>query len=708
MMNKNNSLKRIARLIPPIRRLHDSALDANIKLDKYAQENEKLRSFMEQEAEKIRVFNIQHSELNKKVANIDLIKDELKFEKEKCIDLVRQRGELELKLTREQDLGRLNRSINKGYTNLISKHSILRTDVLEKQNLVEKKMIEIEVLSKELDVAKATNFEQESHSVNLDKILKERLDEIDTLTKELQNLSLERQNQSNHHLFLESLLQKNSINIEQLSSNLEKSESDNLEQIRRSLELEGIIIEKNSEIAKLGQNLLDSKIPYQEQIRRSLELENIVTEKNSEIAKFDQSLQDIEQHYEKQIEELKHSLLDAKVPYEEQIKRSLELEGIVTEKNLTIEKLGMSLQNVELKYKEQVKRSLVLENDLQIQFDKNRTISTKLLETQNFEEQVKDLLQDVEKLNAKIASDKLKLQDVQERLGDSQHFATIRSEEALARILGKISSIDFKGSQTPMITDNGPLSNYSAQEQVVGKYFDLLINCLTGTLYEDKPISPWSEGRYDEEVRNLGRDWPATAPSMIGSVRMKSLQQLVCDIIENNIEGDAIETGVWRGGACILIKSIFDTYGCHDRKVWVADSFQGLPKPDADNYSFDANDDHHSYGALSVSQEEVEENFRKFGVLDNNIKFLKGWFKDTLHKAPIKTLAILRLDGDMEESTVQSLDALYHKVSKGGYVIIDDYGLGPCRDAINIFRQEKGIKSPLVEVDGACVYWQVQ
>jgi predicted O-methyltransferase YrrM len=103
----------------------------------------------------------------------------------------------------------------------------------------------------------------------------------------------------------------------------------------------------------------------------------------------------------------------------------------------------------------------------------------------------------------------------------------------------------------------------------------------------------------------------------------------------------------------------------------------------------------------------VEQNFRRYQLLDEQVVFLEGWFKDTLHKAPIEQLALLRLDGDMYESTMDALDALFAKVSPGGFVIVDDYVLKPCAKAVNDFREKHGITSLMQEVDGSAVWWQV-
>jgi hypothetical protein len=175
----------------------------------------------------------------------------------------------------------------------------------------------------------------------------------------------------------------------------------------------------------------------------------------------------------------------------------------------------------------------------------------------------------------------------------------------------------------------------------------------------------------------------------------------------DDIPGDFIEAGVWRGGACIFMKGIVEAYGDYERRIFVADSFAGLPAPNVDEYPADAGDLHHAFKQLAVSRLEVEENFRQYGLLDERIIFLEGWFKDTLPTAPIDRLAVLRLDGDMYESTIQALDALYHKVSQGGFVIIDDYHLTRCAQAVNDYRSRNNINSPVIPIDGLGVWWRV-
>ncbi len=194
--------------------------------------------------------------------------------------------------------------------------------------------------------------------------------------------------------------------------------------------------------------------------------------------------------------------------------------------------------------------------------------------------------------------------------------------------------------------------------------------------------------------------------SMIGRKRMDHLQSCIETLIAEDIPGDLIETGVWRGGATIFMKGVLRAYHIKDRKVWVADSFQGLPPP---NYQQDQGIDlsEKYFPVLAVSLEKVKDLFQRYDLLDEQVHFLKGWFKDTLPDAPIEQLAILRLDGDLYESTWDSLTHLYHKVSTGGFIIIDDYNaLDVCREAVHNFRAEQGIHDELITIDDVSVYWR--
>jgi O-methyltransferase len=146
--------------------------------------------------------------------------------------------------------------------------------------------------------------------------------------------------------------------------------------------------------------------------------------------------------------------------------------------------------------------------------------------------------------------------------------------------------------------------------------------------------------------------------------------------------------------------------GDTDRRVFVADSFKGLPPPDAASYPADAGSSFHTMTDLAISRQTVEDNFRRYGLFDERVVFLEGWFKDTLPSAPIEKLAVLRLDCDMYESTIQPLDALYYKVSRGGVVIVDDFNIIACTQAVHDFRTKHNIASPLLPIDGWGVWWR--
>jgi len=264
------------------------------------------------------------------------------------------------------------------------------------------------------------------------------------------------------------------------------------------------------------------------------------------------------------------------------------------------------------------------------------------------------------------------------------------------------------------------------------RYLELLKGTLTRSLFIDEEVrepSPagWKGSVYSFVSRQLGRaglkivqteyaslearevggDWPATADTMIGHKRLDLLQYAVHTVVGDEIPGDVIETGVWRGGACIFARAALLAYGDTSRKVWVADSFEGLPHPDATSYPVDAGDNHWENAFLAVGLDEVRRRFDRYGLLDAQVEFVVGWFKDTLHLVPATSFSIIRLDGDMYSSTTEALEALYSRVSPGGFIIIDDYGHIPaCRKAVEDFRAAQFISEPITQIDWTGVYWR--
>lgn len=252
-----------------------------------------------------------------------------------------------------------------------------------------------------------------------------------------------------------------------------------------------------------------------------------------------------------------------------------------------------------------------------------------------------------------------------------------------------------------------------SREALCELYTSLVKKCLTGSIYQDAPsavmpipgIVDQNPKGFERKWREWGRDVPTEALTMIGLRRMDNIQFCVKTVIADDVPGDLIETGVWRGGATIFMRALLDAYEARNRKVWVADSFKGLPHPDLARYPQDIYWKT-SGGALGVSSENVRRAFEIYGLLDDQVRFLPGWFKDTLPAAPIRCLAVLRLDGDLYESTWMALTHLYPKVAPGGFAIIDDFGLPTCRQAVEDYRGMHGVKEPMIDIDGMAVFWR--
>jgi Macrocin-O-methyltransferase (TylF) len=244
-------------------------------------------------------------------------------------------------------------------------------------------------------------------------------------------------------------------------------------------------------------------------------------------------------------------------------------------------------------------------------------------------------------------------------------------------------------------------------------YLDLMKRVLTNVIYEDERLLDLrGETAFDLEARTAGLDWPSQAHTMIGLKRLDNLQHCIEYVIEHDIPGDLIETGVWRGGACIFMRAMLRAYDVHDRLVWLADSFAGLPEPGERSHATD----HCLAGTISIADlnrdllavpvETVRRNFERYGLLDEQVRFLEGWFRDTLPTAPIDRLAVIRLDGDMYESTMDALTSLYPKLSVGGFVIIDDYILEMSSQAVHDYRATAGVHDPIQQIDTYGAFWQ--
>jgi O-methyltransferase len=259
------------------------------------------------------------------------------------------------------------------------------------------------------------------------------------------------------------------------------------------------------------------------------------------------------------------------------------------------------------------------------------------------------------------------------------------------------------------VVDQGASVN---QDSAADLYLDLLKRSLTNTIFDSEPDIDDDEFRFAKQF--AAHYMNSDAVSMITLARFDNIKNCIQNILRNGISGDLIEAGVWRGGASIFMRGVLKAYGVTDRLVWAADSFEGLPVPDAERFPLEAKVQsgpvmQKLYHNLAAGLEDVKRNFAAYGLLDDQVKFLKGWFKDTLPTAPTGALSLIRLDGDFYESTRDGLNYLYDRLSMGGYVIIDDYGQDSwtyCRKAVDEFRSERHINDPLIAVDSTCAYWQ--
>lgn len=265
------------------------------------------------------------------------------------------------------------------------------------------------------------------------------------------------------------------------------------------------------------------------------------------------------------------------------------------------------------------------------------------------------------------------------------------------------------------------------QGNLVDDYLDLLKKTLTASIFDQSRWRPYDGGnsRLKQWIVKLlgtrgfavlkksgfsredvidGKIWSELGFTMVGMHRLNNVQFCVEDVLRRKVPGDLVETGVWKGGASIFMRGLLRAYGDQDRRVWAADSFEGLPTPkDADDGA-----DLSEVQALKISLERVEDHFRRFNLLDDRVRFLKGWFADTLPTAPIDRIAVLRLDGDLYSSTIDALQSLYGKVSPGGYVIVDDYySWESCKRAVHDFLDARGEVVEIRKVDWTGAYWQV-
>lgn len=187
---------------------------------------------------------------------------------------------------------------------------------------------------------------------------------------------------------------------------------------------------------------------------------------------------------------------------------------------------------------------------------------------------------------------------------------------------------------------------------------------------------------------------------------------------ETNIPGDLVELGTWKGGCLAMMAQANLKWGKSRRTLRGFDSFQGLPRPRLDkDYGADIQEffkvsEGQSDGALipiNALEADISAPLRileEVGYPKENVKFHAGWFQETVPKVNIEKIAVLRLDGDFYDSYAVPLEYLYDRVTLGGFIVIDDWVLRGCREAVADFFAKRQLAPYLSHVDGSVRYFR--
>lgn len=283
-----------------------------------------------------------------------------------------------------------------------------------------------------------------------------------------------------------------------------------------------------------------------------------------------------------------------------------------------------------------------------------------------------------------------------------------------------MTDADATGAPAVAIRARGPEAD---AESLRRAYLDLLELALCDLTGESTHEVMWDQRKrgYKRELlgepefwrRAEGKDWPLSALSMVGLKRLRDLRRCVETIVADDVPGDLIEAGSWRGGASILIRATLSSLGADERTLWVADSFQGFPLPQPGDTSADQSVEGELSGTgyFAPSLEQVRSYFARFG-LDRGVRFVPGFFEETMSTLRGGRWALIRLDADTYRATTVALEALYPGLGAGGFVVIDDY-FHPylpdsCRKAVDDFRERHGITEPIEPVDWSAGRWRRQ
>jgi hypothetical protein len=201
--------------------------------------------------------------------------------------------------------------------------------------------------------------------------------------------------------------------------------------------------------------------------------------------------------------------------------------------------------------------------------------------------------------------------------------------------------------------DGGSDLPSNPREHAALMYIEMIKSFVSGRVFHDAELSVGPRlgmkilraGPFKESQRLGGQDWAFAGDTMTGQKRLDNVHTLLKEVIDHNIAGDYIETGVWRGGSSVLAKAVLDVLEPNSQRIsYVCDSFMGLPPGEKKLSNEDAGWDNTPY--LEVASDIVANNFIKYGLLDSNVVFAKGFFYETMPplSEKIKSLSIMRLD----------------------------------------------------------------
>jgi len=235
-------------------------------------------------------------------------------------------------------------------------------------------------------------------------------------------------------------------------------------------------------------------------------------------------------------------------------------------------------------------------------------------------------------------------------------------------------------------------------------YIGLMKNTVTGSLFDEMGACVMGSGGgcdkqqpYVHAKRLKGGDWPYVGHTMVGHMRIDNIRMALEDVINNNVPGDFLEMGVWRGGACAYARAVLNVYEQRDRSVHLFDAFESIA----------------GYGGsskfLANTEAQVKHNLDKY-ELSEGTYFHKGLFKDTVPsfaKAFTGQIAVLRIDGNYYDSYQDAMYYLYDKVPVGGYVIFDDImSHSAVRRFWEDFKRDQGVPEDITPIDDHSAYFK--